>query len=217
MFLQAPVEVPQYLGVSLLVEGAQIRHPLSSRTKTFIRSHYQSLHKSRHVRPPHKCPSGKENQYEEKKKIKSWLPISPRKVTMERSLTLQPLMEQRRPRAALPSSSGPLPNPAACHNLQISHTRIPTHTSCHRTHRHMLALNQLAPSLEIISLQPGINQNTHTYTHSSYTHRLCVPPVHTHTPVLLTAPAAKHRDTQKQSTLHIQRLDEPKREIKKQV
>lgn len=181
MFLQAAVEVPQYFGVSLLVEGAHIRHPLSIRTKTFIRSHYESLHKSRHVLQPHKCPSGKENQYKEKKKIKTWPLISPQKVTMERSLTLQPLMEPRRPRVTLPSSSGPLPNPSAHNNLHTSHTHTqlhsgPTHTSFHRTHRHMLSLNRLEPSIEIISLQPTIsykgfyNQNTH----SSLTHTVHV-------------------------------------------
>lgn len=140
MFLQALVEVPQYLGVSLLVEGAQIRRPLSSRVKTFIRSHYESLHKSRRVLQPHTCPSGKENQREEEeeekkrnKNKKTWPLVSTRKVAMERSLTLQPLIEKRFPRPALPSSSGPLPNPSVRRHLHTSHTRThlpaePTHT-----------------------------------------------------------------------------------------
>lgn len=183
--LQTPVEVPQCLGISLLVEGAQIRRPLSSRAKTFIRSHYEPLHKSRHGPQPHTCPSGKEKQSEDKegyeKKKRTWVPVSTRKVTMERSVTLQPLMEKRRLRPALPSSSGPLPNPSACHHLHTPHTRThhvhvraqPTHTHAHRTQRHVLALNRLEPSLEILNLQPGLlykdfyRQNTHSpLTHS---------------------------------------------------
>lgn len=190
MFLQAPVEVPQYLGVSLLVEGAQIRHPCSSRAKTFIRSHYESLHKSRRVLQPHTRPSGKENQREEEKK-RTWPPVSIRKVTMERSLTLQPLMEKRRPRPALPSSSDPLPKPSDHHrhHLHTSHTHThhtqvraePTHT--HRTQRHLLSLNRLEPSLEIISLHPGIShkgwyhQNTHSHTHTVH---MSHPAIRTH-------------------------------------
>ncbi|XP_058258450.1 tubulin monoglycylase TTLL3 [Hemibagrus wyckioides] len=184
IYKQAPVEVPQYLGVSLLVEGAQIRHPHSSHTKTFIRSHYKSLHKSRRVLQPHTHPSGKKNQCEEEKR--TWPIISTQRLTMERAFTLQPLLEKRRQRLVLPSSSGP----ADRHHLHTSHTHHthvrsePTHTHTHthtrRTQRHVLALHRLEPSLEIINLHPGISykgfyqQNTHTNTHTPLTHTVQV-------------------------------------------
>lgn len=192
MFLQAPVEVPQHLGISLLVEGAQIRHPRSSRAKTFIRSYYGSLHKSRRILQPHTHPSGKENQCEEEEEKRTWLPVPTRKVTMERSLTLQPLMAKRCPRPALPSSLGPLPKPSHYHHLHTSHTCThhtqvhaePTHT--HRTQRRLLSLNRVEPSLEIICRQHGVShkswyhQNSHTlstcltqsYAHTSTSHCL---------------------------------------------
>ncbi|XP_017335088.1 tubulin monoglycylase TTLL3 isoform X1 [Ictalurus punctatus] len=194
IYKQAPVEVPQYLGVSFLVEGAQIRRPRSSRPKTFIRSHYESLHKSRRVLQAHTRPSDKENQREEEKRICP-APVCTRKVTTERRVTLQPLMEKRRLRTdALPPSSGPLPNPSDRHRLHTSHTRThhtharaePTHAHTHRTQRHALSLNRLEPSLEIITLQPGISykgfyqQNTHTHTPLTHTVQVSHPVIRLH-------------------------------------
>lgn len=167
MFLQASVEVPQYFGVSLLVEGSQIRHPHVTCVKTFIRSHYESLRKS-HCVQPHTHPSAKENQCEEEKK--TWPPVSTRKVTVERSLTLQSMMEKRCLRLALPSSSGPCPSPSASHLCALQTRSEPSQGHTHRTQRHVLFLNRLEPSLDIISVQPAISyksyphQNTHTPT-----------------------------------------------------
>lgn len=184
VFLQALVEVPPYLGVRLLVEGAHIRRPCSSRAKTFIRYHYKSIHKSRRVPQPHTRPSSKENQHEEAQRIRP--PVSTRKLTVERGLTLQPLLEKRLLRPMLPSSSGPPLKPSDSHLFHTSHIHAhrvrtePTHTHIythtHRTQRHLLSLNRLEPSLEIINLQPGVSykhfyhQKTHTNTHSPLTH-----------------------------------------------
>lgn len=176
------MEVPQYLGVSLRVEGAQIRRPYSSRARAFIVSRYGSLHKSRRVLQPHTRPSGKENQCEEEKR--TWPTVSTRKVTMERSLTLQPLMEKRLPRPSPPSSSGLLPNPPA--RLHTSHTHTQrthvraeptnthTHALAHRTQRHVLSLNRLEPSLEKISLPPGIPYKGYYQQNTLLTHTVHV-------------------------------------------
>ncbi|KAK2858256.1 hypothetical protein Q7C36_006175 [Tachysurus vachellii] len=184
IYKQALVEVPPYLGVRLLVEGAHIRRPRSSRAKALIRYHYKSIHKSRRVPQTHTRPSSKENQHEEAQRIRP--PVSTRKLTVERGLTLQPLLEKRLLRPVLPSSSGLPLKPSDSHHLHTSHihahrvriepTHTHTYTHTHRTQRHLLSLNRLEPSLEIINLQPGVSykhfyhQKTHTNTHSPLTH-----------------------------------------------
>ncbi|XP_072540617.1 tubulin monoglycylase TTLL3 [Salminus brasiliensis] len=171
IYKQAAVDVPQYVGVNLLVEGAQIRRPRPSPCKTFIHSHSEALRRSRPALRTSGHLSGKENQTDEVKRV--WPSVSSRKVTMERSPTFQPLLDKRRRRLDLPSSSCPLPHLPDRHHT--SYTRLHTcyeqaYARIKKIHRHPLSLNYVRPSLEIVSVRPVLKYSQGTHTQTAHNH-----------------------------------------------
>ncbi|XP_062853999.1 tubulin monoglycylase TTLL3 [Trichomycterus rosablanca] len=184
IFKQATIEVPQYVGVNLLVEGAQIRLPRPSPYKTSVQSQYESLHKSRQPLPTCALTSAKMNQSDEEKrhdKSKTWPAVSSRKVTMERSLTFQPLIEKRCYGPKLPSPLCPLPIPTSCHYRRTAFSTEQLHSRKQRTQRTVLTLKRFDPTLQIISLKPELTNNrtsTDLLTRPAHTVRVSHPKLH---------------------------------------
>lgn len=175
--LQAAVEVPQYVGVNLLIEGTSIRRPRAPVYKPLIQSHPDPLSKS----SSHKsslisshCISGKENQSKEVKK--AWPTLSSRKVTLEKSLIFQPKLRKCPHRLVLPSNCCVLPNPAELHPQKLSHTHTqPDHPPTHRIRSNLPSLYRPTPSLDVINLRPRQTLASGRYKHETHTVNISYP------------------------------------------